>query len=213
MARLLAAIEISLLAGTVLACSSAEDSPLPQRQILAVSTCPESRCVSVREAVNELEWAFFEPEALPANFELYSRVLEQDPPTPGATPSEPSFTVLHQFRFQGSENIPGILMVQSRPRGEFASLQPQSEDCGGMVNTGVGPVYYTEGLIRLLPAPDASLWLVCRDDTSGQEQTHSIVLVKDGILLELVAFADSGISKDEFLALVESLALVSGESD
>jgi hypothetical protein len=74
-------------------------------------------------------------------------------------------------------------------------------------------MYYSEGLVRLLAVPEENLWLVCMDETAGHGATHSVILVTEGVLIEIIAFPEAGVSRDDVLELVNSLVPASATPD
>jgi hypothetical protein len=122
--------------------------------------------------------------------------------------------VFEEFRFQGSSNVPGILLIQSWPFPDRqVRIQTQDESCGTLEPTALGPVYYAAGLVRILPVPEQNLWLVCLDESAGHEHTHFVVAAANGGLIEIIAFPESGVSKEEVVSLVSSLLPVSVSAD
>lgn len=206
-------LAVLLLVGIAGAACGSDGDSSPESQVLSANNCPEERCVDVGAALDEIGWAFLEPSELPAGFDLYSRIVQRDPPAPGMQPGESSYTVLQEFRFQGSQNVPGIVIVQSRPLGDSPAIRPQSEDCGQLQESAIGPMYYSEGLVRLLAVPEENLWLVCMDETAGHGATHSVILVTEGVLIEIIAFPEAGVSRDDILELVDSLLPASATPD
>lgn len=187
-----------LLAG----CENASDQ---DTEVQAATSCPDSRCVSTSAAVDAIGWTFLEPSILPSDFELYSRTVERDPPQPGA-PQEGRFTVFLDFRFRGSPNVPGVIVTQTRPLdGAEISVRPRLPECGELSQSSAGAYYYVKGLISVLTGPQADLFLVCRDEASPHAETHSVVMARDGILIEVLAFPEAGVDREELLLLLESL--------
>jgi hypothetical protein len=201
------------VAALALACGS-DSANQAESEVLAAYSCPEQRCVDVEVALDTLGHSFLEPATLPQGFGLHSRTLSQDAPAPGVPAGSPAYSVYEEFRFQGSLNLPGILVIQSWPFAEGeVRIQPQDESCGGLESSAVGPIYYAAGLVRVLPVPEQALWLVCLDETAGHEQTHYVVTAANGGLIEIVAFPESGVTKDEVIALVDSLLPVAATAD
>ena len=189
------------------ACSSNDDQP-PQSQILAASTCPEVRCTGIEAALDRLGWAFLEPRIVPTGFELHSRTVVPDSAGPGYTLQTSGHSIEHTYRFHGSLDLAPIAMVQYPARASGLELQAQFESCGEVIEFAGGEYFYTQGILRVLPTPDESLFVVCRDESSTVQYTHSVVVVSDDVFVEILAFPESGVTREGILAFVESLVPV-----
>lgn len=196
--------------GAVLLTSACGGDGGQTSQVLSVDSCPATRCVGVQDALALTGWIFLEPTKVPPNFELYSRVVEHDPAPPAAGSGTGSYSVYDEYRFRDSPNVPGIILNESRPLSKAdVTIQPQSPDCGPLTSSPAGSFYYAAGMIRVLPSPEGDVFLVCVNSEAGHSDTHSAVMALHGVLIEALAFPESGVTRDEFIQFIESLKPVS----
>jgi hypothetical protein len=181
---------------------------------VAGGSCPAERCIAVQTVLDTLGRPFLEPTSLPDDYELYSRSLAADGTAPGTDPAKATYTLFSQYRFRSSPNVPAIIVSQSWPfTGNSAEIKPQDSTCGELEASAIGPIYYVEGLVRVLPVPEENLWLVCKDETEGHDETHYIVAATNGGLIEIIAFPEAGVTKEDMMLFVNSLEAVSGTND
>ena len=191
------------------ACGGGDESngspPASERQ------CPAERCIDIDEANAVLGFEVLEPSYIPDDFALDRRELIENlapgAPVPGSTgPVEvlgPPTSILSDFRFRGSMALPGIILIQTSLGGmEFRLAGP---DCAETLSTDAGPLYYVHGMSVFDQSADGTEQSLCRDTTAPPRDIHNIIAVRGNTLIEVIAFPEVGISKDEIIELAKSL--------
>ena len=128
-------------------------------------------------------------------------------PFPGATggvePLDPPSTILTDFRFRGSPALPGITLLQSSLASRTFRLS--TPDCAETITTDSGPLFYINGGYILDVSEDGTEQFLCRDTSMPSRDVHNVIAVRGDTLVEIFAFPEVGISKDEIIALAKSL--------
>jgi hypothetical protein len=175
--------------------------------------CPPERCIPIEQLNTSLGFTLLEPETVPEDFVLESRKVFENSgpgaPQPGAVgPSDvlaPPSSVLMEFRFRGSPAIPGITLIEtSLEPGDPETLSLQAANCAEEVDAGDGQTFYINGTYTLSVAPDESTHVLCKDP-NGSGDFHSIVAKRGNVLIEVVAFPEVRITKEEIIEFVKSL--------
>jgi hypothetical protein len=173
--------------------------------------CPAERCIDIDEANATLGFEVLEPSFIPDDFVLDRRELVENlapgAPIPGGTgavqPLDTPSAILTDFRFRGSPNLPGITLLQSSLAG--LSFRLEGPDCAETVSTDSGPLFYVHGNYLLGVSEDATEQVLCKDTLMPPRDVHNVIAVRGDTLVEIFAFPEVGISKDEIIALAKSL--------
>ena len=173
--------------------------------------CPAERCIDIDEANATLGFEVLEPSFIPDDFVLDRRELVENvapgAPVPGGTgavqPLGSPSTILTDFRFRGSPNLPGITLVQSSLAGLRFRLEGPA--CAETVSTDSGPLFYIHGNYLLGVSEDGTEQVLCKDTLMPPREVHNVIAVRGSTLVEIFAFPEVGISKDEIIELAKSL--------
>lgn len=175
--------------------------------------CPPERCIAIEQANSELGFNILVPEFVPEDFSLERRELLENT-APGAAPpgdtgsgdvlSSPS-SVLMEFRFRGSPAIPGITLLEtSLEPGDLGALSVRNTDCAEEINSDSGQIFYINGTYTLMVSADESSYMLCRNEGQSGD-FHSVVAIRGNVLIEVVAFPEVRITKEEIIEFVKSL--------
>ena len=216
---LLAVLAVSLL----LASCAQKQGAAPVAEVLAAWDCPEPRCISRSQAAQELGFAIWEPLELPAGFAIYERQLRtprigQSPPgtetsqvslgeaPPVLETSRVSAVLLLDYRFKESLNVAGIVITEAAHAspGTKLHLSVPGESCGEVLKGKQGVIVYINGLAEAQPAASEGEWSVCRVPESPPRNAHTVMLTRGHVLIEVLAFPEAGVSREEILRLAES---------
>ena len=219
-ARVIVALAVMLLACA--ACDglegrSSDRGETSVEQVLAATDCAEPSCISAATASEVLGFAVFEPLVLPEGFSLASRALHPangaDAP-PGAArasdaslkPEQPRLVIT--YRFDASVNVPAIVLTESRPasQGTDVELLAAREGCAEVVEDRDRRVFYVNGFASKEPGAVEGRILVCSVEEAPARDAHTVLVAIGDVLVEMLAFPESGVSKEEMLALANSLA-------
>ena len=216
-------LAVSAALFSVTACDGTSDSRGPDEssQVLAALDCLEPRCISVAAAEEALGFDILEPRHIPDGFHLDERQLLPGPDgrqPGGASPDRaevssvsgqglPQRLVL-TYRFQGSANVAPILVTESRmvPPGVTVELVPASPLCGEVGQESVGAVFYVNGFAGIEPGKVEGELLVCALVETPTRDAHTVLVATGDVLVEVLAFPESGLSKDQMLDVALSLA-------
>ena len=176
--------------------------------------CPASDCVSAADASSELGFDILEPSYLPKNFSLYTRYLQRmdipNPPTlsPEGIPESngKAQSIVLQYRFKSSPNIITLnVLEQGVHNGVDLTSDGRIEftgpDCGETITSGKQTIYYVHGLATVTSNGDGVFDLCKADD----RDVHYAALIAGKVFVEVIGFAESGISKDDVIKLASSL--------
>jgi hypothetical protein len=180
--------------------------------------CPAERCIDIDEANAVLGFDILEPSFIPDDFVLDRRELVEDlapgAPVPGSTgaaqPLGPPSTILTDFRFRGSPALPGITLLQSSLGSR--TLHLATPDCAEIISTESGPLFYIDSGYILDVSADGTEQFLCRDTSMALRDVHNVIAVRGDTLVEVIAFPEVRISKDEIIALVKSLGPAESDS-
>jgi hypothetical protein len=173
--------------------------------------CPVERCVDIDEANAVLGFEVLEPSYTPDDFSLDRRELVENlapgAPAPGgpgtAQPLGTPSTILTEFRFHGSPALPGITLLQSSIATR--TLRLATPDCAETISTDSGPLFYINGGYILDVSEDGTEQFLCRDTSMPSRDVHNVIAVRGATLIEVTAFPEVRVSKDEIIELVKSL--------
>jgi len=200
-----------------------QEATRPDAEVLAIQDCPAPRCISRQEAASELGFAIWEPVDLPAGFTIYARTIRtprigQSPPgtdplqsPPGEAP--PTLTTLQlpktlylEYRFHDSPNVAGIVVAESAHagRGTKVKLRVRDQACGELVNGRQGELVYVNGSAITEPGASDDEWWICKVPEEPPRNSHTVVLTRGQVLIEVVAFPEAGVSKEDILRLAQS---------
>ena len=205
-----------MLALSVGACDGGQEPagspPASNRQ------CPAERCIDIDEANAVLGFEVLEPSYIPDDFVLDRRELVENvapgAPVPGGTgvaqPLGSPSAILTDFRFRGSPALPGITLLQSSLANRTFRLT--TPDCAETISTDSGPLFYINGGYILDVSEDGTEQFLCRDTSMPPRDVHNVVAVRGDMLVEVIAFPEVQISKDEIIELVKSLGPAESDS-
>jgi hypothetical protein len=144
-------------------------------------------------------------EATPNELELRQRASASLPPT--LTAQRPHLTLYLDYRFNESIYVPGILVAESAhgPPGVALRLKVGGKDCGEMVSRNAGGMVYVHGTAMAEPTDDEEELTVCKVPETPPRDLHTVMLARGNVLIEVLVFAESGVSRDEALRLARSL--------
>ena len=110
------------------------------------------------------------------------------------------------FRFRGSPAIPGLSLIQTSlgPTGRSTSLS-LAPGCAERVDYPGGEMYYINGSYTLDLTEDESTVIVCGDRDGTRLEVHSVVAKRGNVLIEVFAFPEVRITKEEIIDFVKSL--------
>jgi hypothetical protein len=209
-----------LAVGLLLAC--AQEANVPVAEVRAARDCPEPRCISREQATRELGFAPWEPTELPEGFEIFGRAVRsprigESPPgtepqlsLPGQAP--PTLTTAQQprtlyleYRFNESLNVAGIVVTESvhTSPGTDIRLQVRDQACGEVINAGQERLVYVHGFAVAEPGAGGEWW-ICKVPEEPPRNSHTVMLTRGEVLIEVVAFPEAGVSKEDILRLAQS---------
>ncbi len=190
----------------------------------AAKDCPEPRCISRAKAAEELGFAVWEPLDLPEGFAIYERTVrtprngqsapDADPsrftpgePPPTLTNSRPPLVLLLNYRFNESPNVAGIMVAEAAhaSAGTELHLQVPEQACGEVLKGKRGVLVYVNGSAEAQPGASEGEWSVCKVPENPPRDAHTVMLTRGNVLIEVVAFPEAGVSKEEILRLADSL--------
>jgi hypothetical protein len=197
---------VSLL---VTACGQASTDR--QTDVGSALSCPPERCVSLEEAGAVLDFEVLEPAFLPDEFSLDRRGFVENlapgAPAPGSpgtsTPVGPPSSILTEFRFKGSPALPGISLIQTALGG--LSYKPGGPYCAEIIAYEGGPLLYINGSYSFEDSMDGADQLICKSDLVSPRDVHNVIIVRNDSIVELIAFPEVHISKDEIIEMAKSL--------
>jgi hypothetical protein len=133
--------------------------------------------------------------------------LEPGAPSPGGSGTSealgPPTSILTDFRFRGSVALPGITVLQSVL--PFTAMRPVRPDCAEIIPTESGPLFYINGPYSFEISDDGAEFMLCRDMSMPPRDVHHVITVRGGTLVEVVAFPEVRVSKEEIIEMVKSL--------
>ena len=212
-----AVLVASALCLTAAACASGDDAAKTGRsqEVKAAVSCAGPRCISPTDAQRELGFLPVEPEALPEGFALYERYIpslelseegreelaEQTEEAETATPS----TLILDYRYLSSSPIPALTLFETRARGGKAHVSMSEESCGEEVALLDGRVHYGRGVGSLVVDENGHDFYVCPADGPPGLDIHTAYLAKGEILIEIKAFPEARVTRDDILKIAASL--------
>ena len=212
-------LALTLILSLLCACGSfshageSEGTPEPQK----ASDCPAQDCVPAVAASAHLGFTILEPSYVPPNFALYDRTLLRDSsPTPVTLNSEgqpqegngKAHGIVLQYRFKGSPNVPFLIVTEARAHAggpelsTGATIHLTRPDCAETITVGKKKtVYYVHGLAGLTTDGDGTYDLCKSED----RDVHYAAMISNEVVIEIIGFTESGISKDAVIKIASSL--------
>jgi hypothetical protein len=160
---------------------------------------------------------------LPDGYQIYERAvlsprIGQSPPgtdpsqsSPGEpAPTRPSGALPKSlslvYRFNQSLNVPPLLVNETAlaEPGARISLSLRGPSCGEVIGEDAGGTIYINGLAEIEMGESETDWLVCKVDEVPARDSHTVFLTRGHVLIEVVAFADAGVSGEEVIRLAGS---------
>jgi hypothetical protein len=196
----------------------------PTSEVRATQDCPPPRCISHAQAEEQLGFPVWEPSELPQGYALYSRTVSapgmRDLPrggdigsfTPGPAPTlttgRRALTLQLDYRFHQSLYVPGIVVSESAlgPPGTTLTLVVPDITCGESIEKGALRLIYVYGAADVEPTSREGEFNVCRVPETPERNLHTVLLVRGQILIEVLAFGEGGVSKEEVITLAGSFA-------
>ena len=203
-----------LLLPALCACSAlSHGSPEASPQPVTAAKCA-IQCLSAAAANLALGFITLEPSYLPRNFSLYTRYLRNEAkvPIPPMPPGEQQASakaqnVVLQYRFKASLNISSLnVLEESVPdegsgQTQAAKIRLTSPDCGEVISSHSQTIYYAHGLATVSSNGDGS-YEFCRGD---DRDIHYAALISGKVLVQIIGFAESGITRDDVIKIATSL--------
>jgi len=114
--------------------------------------------------------------------------------------------LLLDYRFNESLSVPGIVVTESAQAtpGTKLELVLADKSCGEIQNLAHGKAIYVNGAAEIRPGIREGQWMVCKVPESPPRDAHTVMLTKGHVLIEVVAFPEAGVSRQEILRLAES---------
>lgn len=111
------------------------------------------------------------------------------------------------YRFQNSVNVPGIVLTEYRPgaEGTEVDLSPAQDGCGEELAQPDGEMFYANGFVSKEPGPVEGQLNVCLVAESPARDVHTVLVARGDILVEVLVFPESGLTRDEVLGVASSL--------
>ena len=207
----------SALCMAAAACGSGGDAATAGQssEVKAAISCAGPRCIPPIDVQRELGFLPVEPEALPEDFGLYERyildldlsqegrkeVAEQEDEAEALTPS----TVILDYRYLGTSPIPALTLFETKARGGKAHVFMSEDACGEKVLLPEGSVYYARGVGNLVVDDNGHDFYVCPADGPPGLDIHTAYLAKGEILIEIKAFPEARVTRDDILKIAASL--------
>jgi hypothetical protein len=113
-----------------------------------------------------------------------------------------------EYRFNRSLNVPAILVsesAQAQP-GTALRLSLKEESCGEILKASQGDLVYFSGPVELDEGVAAGEWLACKVEETPQRDFHTVLLTRGHVLIEVVAFPEAGVSREDIIRLAGSFA-------
>ncbi len=215
--RRIPVLALTLILAVLCACGSShvgESEGTPELQ--KASDCPAQDCIPAAEASAQLGFTILEPSYVPPNFALYDRTLLRDMPpvTVSIVPNAQSgdgtgraHSVVLQYRFKGSPNVPFLTVTEEGAHAggpelsTGAVIQLTRPDCAETITVGKSTIYYVHGLAALT-TDGAGTYDLCK---SEDRDMHYAAMILDKVVVEIMGFTESGISKDDVIKIASSL--------
>ena len=179
------------------------------------ASCPASDCILVADANAQLGFTILEPSYLPPNFALYDRALQRGSALSGLqlnSGGHPEHgngkaqSIVLQYRFKGSPNIITLNVLEQGVHNgadltSDGRIDLTGPDCGETITIGKQTIYYVHGLATVTSNGDGVFDFCKADD----RDVHYAALIAGKVFVEVIGFAESGISKDDVIKLASSL--------
>ncbi|HLF79742.1 MAG TPA: hypothetical protein VJB57_19850 [Dehalococcoidia bacterium] len=171
--------------------------------------------MSIPDAEKTLGFRPLEPNVVPDGYALYSRsipkreipadVLSRLSPAEAKAESQPAEIAL-EYRRNGSDFVPGILITETIDREGVGPVHLilAGPACGEEVTIGGQSAIYGLGNGSLYAGDNAREWLGCVE-TGPAKNIHVLLLTRGDVLIEIHAFPESGLTKDDVLRMAASL--------
>ena len=92
--------------------------------------------------------------------------------------------------------------------GEFVTLTPEREGCGEQIALSSGIALLGTGEKELSPGDQPGEWLACIEQRNPKREVMYFLLARGRLMIEISAFPESGVSKEELIRLAASLTEV-----
>ena len=213
--RLLVLVMLTVAA---LACRGGSEAA-QKAEVGAATPCPLVRCVPLQEAQSLLGFRPLEPTLLPNGFELYARrvdsfeiplaLREIEAAARGvplsAVPEKSAPSLSLEYRFRDSASVLAIVILEDIVEVPAISLSPERPGCIEPVSLAGGPAFYGVGVGRISPGPSPGSWLVCAQETPNDRQIHVVIMARGNVLVQIRAFHESNLTRQDVLRLADSL--------
>ena len=190
-----------------------------QAEVAAATPCPLSRCVPLAEAQSLLGFRPLEPTVLPNGFDLYSRRVEgfaiplafreQQAIALGvplsAVPEKSAPSLSLEYHFMDSASVLAITIREDILDAPAVSLSPETPGCIEPVSLASGPAFYGVGVGGINRGPSPGSWLICAQRTPGDRQVHVVMMARGNVLVQIRAFHESNLTRQDVLRLADSL--------
>jgi hypothetical protein len=188
-------------------------------EVAAAMPCPLARCVALGEAQSLLGFQPIEPSFLPDGWSLYSRRVESTELPPmvreiearsrgipiSDVPLKSAPVLALEYRFQDSNFVPAITIAEHRTEEQVTSLSPETPGCATAVSLSTGTALYGMGAGRMQRGQTPGAWVGCAQQTPNDRQAHVVMLTRGNILVQIRAFPEAKITREDILKIAASL--------
>jgi hypothetical protein len=192
-----------------------------QSEVLAAIACASRACLGPSEVAAQAGFQHFEPTRLPGGYALYSRSLltpriteeakatlasqGENPGASASVTSQPAVVAL-EYRLRESLYLPAMTILENRVQERSSiTLRLAAPGCGELVAMPSGNAVYGLGALSFSPGDSASTWSVCVNLPPAGPAVHQVVLAAGPVMIQLAAFPESGLTRDQVLDVARSL--------
>jgi hypothetical protein len=107
-----------------------------------------------------------------------------------------------QYRFKQSDYVHAITITEEAAQASIRTIRPESSGCGETMTLSSAPGFYGRGAANLKLDAAAGAWLAC---VRPGADVHVVLILRDAVLIQLRAFPEAGLGKDEVLKIAASM--------
>ncbi len=111
------------------------------------------------------------------------------------------------YRLISSSHIPALTVIETIvPPVENVTLVLESPGCGEEIPSDGRKIFYGLGDGSAYSGDDLGTWYVCASNGPGGRAAHAAFFAHENIIVEIKAFPESGISKDDIIRIASSIS-------
>jgi len=114
-------------------------------------------------------------------------------------------TLVLDYRYLGSSPIPALTLLETRALTGPVGLFLGDDSCGEVIQLPEGAVFYGKGAGTLVVDDNSHDYYVCPADGPPGLDIHTAYLAKGELFIEIKAFPEARVTRDDILKLAASL--------